>query len=219
MQISVANHFSLTKELGERRKETSKDSRNEHYIYECHGANTKQSWQFNLASFLLPRYGVCEPYAGLADPCNSLFRAGVDYIYIPHTRTFGNQRRLSVYMNDTRLSLRFLPEQCRDVTIKLLCTFYLIPCGNSTVFQPPVSVCSEQCFHLRNDLCPNEWELVLGYFNANPWLIDLGLAFIDCNNTGLILEPLPYCCTDAGVTLRKCCCKFSTLHNNKGCLL
>ena len=148
---------------------------------------------------------MCEPYAGLAGPCNSLFRAGVDYIYIPHTRANGDQHHLSRHMNDTQLAITFIPERCRDVTVKLLCNFYLIPCGNSTVFQPPVSVCSEQCFHLRNDLCPNEWVQVLAFFRTRPDLIDLGLGFIDCNNTGLMLKPLPHCCTDAGVTLRKCC--------------
>ena len=220
MQIPVANHFSLTKELGERRKEASKDSRSKEcalYLWMSWGQH--QTILTTWFTFLLPRYGVCEPYAGLAGPCNSLFRAGVDYIYIPYTRTHGDQHRLSQHMNDTQLSITFIPERCRDVTIKLLCNFYLIPCGNSTVFLPPVSVCSEQCFHLRNDLCPDEWELVLGYLNANQWLVDIGLGFIDCNNAGLMLEPLPYCCTDAGVTLRKWCCKYGTLHNNKGCLL
>ena len=148
---------------------------------------------------------MCEPYTGVATPCNSLFRAGVDYIYIPNTRTVGSQNFLSRYINDTEFALRLLPERCRDAAIRLLCTFYFIPCGNSTVFQPPVSVCSEQCFHLRNDLCPTEWVQVLAFFRTRPDLIRLGLGFIDCNNTGLILEPLPYCCTDAGVTLRKCC--------------
>ena len=155
----------------------------------------------------------------MATPCNSLLRAGVDYVYIPKTRTSGRQYLLSRYVNETEIALSLIPERCRDVIIKLLCTFYLIPCENSSVFQPPVSVCSEQCLHLRNDLCPTVWELVLGYFRNNPRLADLGLGFIECNNTGLILEPLPYCCTDAGIPLRKCCCKYGTLHNNKGCVL
>ena len=159
---------------------------------------------------------MCEPYAGLASPCNSVFRAGVDYVYIPYTRTYGDQRRLSIYMNDSQLSVTFIPEQCREVTIQLLCNYYLIPCGNSSVFQPPVSACSEQCLHLRNDLCPNEWELVLAYFRNNPGLVALGLGFIECNNTGLILEPLPHCCTDAGITLRKCCYKYGTLNTQQG---
>ena len=155
--------------------------------------------------FLPSSYGVCEAYMGGVTLCNSVFRAGVDLVYIPYTRTRGDQRLLSSYMNDSNSFVSpLMQERCREVTIKLLCNYYLIPCGNSSVFQPPVSVCSEQCFHLRNDLCPNEWEQVLAFFRSNPELVALGLGFIECNNTGLILEPLPHCCTDAGITLRKC---------------
>ena len=155
-------------------------------------------------------YGVCEAYAGGVTFCNSVFRAGVDYVYIPNTRTFGNQQTLSRFINDANIVIALLPEQCREVGTIVFCNFYLIPCGNSTVFQPPVSVCPELCFHLRNNVCASVWEQIVEHFRANPELERLGLGFIDCNNTGLILEPLPYCCTDAGVTLRKCCCKYGT---------
>ena len=161
--------------------------------------------------FLPSSYGVCEAYTGGVTFCNSVFRAGVDLVYIPYTRTRGNQRLLSSFINDANAFVSLLPEQCREISIKLLCNYYFIPCGNSSVFQPPVSVCSEQCLHVRNDLCPNEWELVEEHFRNNPGLIALGLAFIECNDTGLILEPLPHCCTDAGITLRKCCYKYGTL--------
>ena len=153
--------------------------------------------------FLPSSYGVCEAYMGGVTWCNSVFRAGVDYVYIPYARTHGDQRLLSSNINNAMAFILLLPEQCRERGIKLLCNYYLIPCGNSSVFQPPVSVCSEQCLHLRNDLCPYEWELVLAYLRRNPGLVAIGLGFIECNNTGLILEPLPHCCTDAGITLRK----------------
>ena len=137
----------------------------------------------------------------------------MDHVYIPYTRTSGNQQSLSRYIDDANPFISLLPEQCREIGIKLLCNYYFIPCGNSSAFQPPVSVCSEQCFHVRNDLCPNEWKLIVEHFRNNPELVALGLAFIECNNTGLILEPLPYRCTDAGITLRKCYCKYSTLQS------
>ena len=161
--------------------------------------------------FLPSSYGVCEAYTGGVTFCNSVFRAGVDHVYIPYTRTSGNQQSLSSYIDDANIFVSVLSEQCREIGIKLLCTFYLIPCGNSSVFQPPVSVCSEQCFHVRNNPCASVWELIVTHFRNNPELVALGLAFIECNDTGLILEPLPYCCTDAGITLRKCYCKYGTL--------
>ena len=163
-----------------------------------------QHQEVSLALSFPLRYGVCEAYTGDVAPCNSVFREGVDYIYIPYTRIFGNQRRLSIFINDATLALSLLPMQCRDVAIKVLCTYYFIPCGTSTAFQPPASVCSEQCFHLRNDLCPIQWEQALLYFADRQDLIAVGLNLIDCNSSGEILEPLSHCCVDAGVTLCKC---------------
>ena len=57
--------------------------------------------------------------------------------------------------------------------------FILIPCGNSTAFYLPPSVCSEQCFHLRN-LCPVEWQQAKLFNDAREDLIANGLSFIDC---------------------------------------
>ena len=147
---------------------------------------------------------MCEAYTGEAALCNSIFREGVDYIYIPNTRTSGNQRLLSRLFSDTTIVFDLLPMQCRDVAIKVLCTFYFIPCGTSTAFEPPVSVCSEECFHLRNNLCPTQWEQALSYFAVRPNLVEVGLNLIDCNSSGEILTPLSHCCVDAGVTLCKC---------------
>ena len=160
-----------------------------------------------ITSFL-PSYGVCEAYAGEATICNSVIQTSVDYVYIPHTRV--SQYYISRFMNDAALVAAALPERCRDIAISLLCTFYFIPCGNSSMFYPPSSVCSEQCFHLRN-LCPIEWQQAELFNAAREDLIANGLSFIDCNNTGLIIEPLPHCCTDAGVTLRKCCFQYSAV--------
>ena len=158
------------------------------------------------------RYGVCEAYAGDVAPCNSVFRKGVDYIYIPYTRTSGNQRHLSRLINDTSIVFDLLPMQCRDVAVKVLCTFYFIPCGTSTAFEPPVSVCSEECFHLRNNLCPIQWEQALSYFAGRPNLVEVGLNLIDCNSSGEILTPLSHCCVDAGVTLCKCSVDYVYTH-------
>lgn len=156
-------------------------------------------------TFFPPSYGVCEAYAGEATICNSVIRASVDYVYIPQTRR--NQDLISRFLNQSALVAAALPERCRDIAISLFCTFYLIPCGNSTMFYLPPSVCSEQCFYLRN-LCPVEWQQAELFNAAREDLIANGLSFINCSNTGLILEPLHHCCTDAGIPLRKCCCRY-----------
>ena len=156
-------------------------------------------------TFFLPSYGVCEAYAGEATICNSVIQTSVDHVFIPHIRF--SQSYISFALNNAAGVLGGLPEHCRDIAISLFCTFYLIPCGNSTVFYPPSSVCSEQCLHLRN-LCPVEWRQAELFIDADAGLVANGLSFIKCNNTGLILEPLPHCCTDAGITLRKCYCRY-----------
>ena len=132
----------------------------------------------------------------------------MDYVYIPHTRR--NQELISRFLNDAALVAGALPERCRDIAISLFCSFYLIPYGNSTVFYPPPSVCSEQCFYPRN-LCPVEWQQAKLFNDAREDLIANELSFIDCNNTGLILEPLHHCCTDAGIPLCKCCCRYNDI--------
>ncbi len=164
-------------------------------------------------TYALYRYGVCEEYNGLVTACNSIISAG-DYIYIPFKRVNGDQKRLTTQVSLANIIVTLLPPSCLEVARKILCAHYFIPCGKLHSFgnvsgqnfverTPPVSVCSEQCFYLQNDLCPEEWKTAIEYFQSQPDLVTVGLAFINCSEPGVLLEPLPYCCTDAGVTICK----------------
>ncbi len=168
---------------------------------------------FTSAQYTLYRHGVCEEYNGLATACNSVISAG-DYIYIPYGRVDGDQKRLTEQFNMASIIVTLLPPRCLEVVRKLLCTYYFIPCGKLHSFDnvsgqnfvemiPPVSVCSEPCFYLQNDLCPEEWKTAIEYFESRPDLVAVGLGFINCSEPGVLLEPLPYCCTDAGITTCK----------------
>lgn len=103
-------------------------------------------------------------------------------------------------------------ESCYDTAVKVICHFYLPSCGNATHFQPPTSVCSETCYQLR-DLCPVEWDLVVSTFEENRILLEAdGLLFIECDNPGHYLSPLPHCCSNAGVNT----CKLTLKYNAHG---
>ena len=154
-----------------------------------------------LGMFFFCRYGNCVPYHSQArqSPCDDVFESGVDYVYISHSRFRG---RFSRFMDNI---IKFGPqllanlENCYDIARQVICHFYLPPCGNSTHFEPPTSVCSDTCYQLR-DLCPTEWDVIVDVFEQNRLILGADrLLFIDCEDTGAYLSPIPHCCSNAGV--------------------
>ena len=92
-------------------------------------------------------------------------------------------------------------DECQDLALRILCHYFLPPCGNSTTFKPPTSVCMETCNYMQ-ETCPNEWNLVLAYFEE----VDIsarnhGATFINCSDTGQYLNPLPHCCSNLGIAI------------------
>ena len=158
-------------------------------------------------SFLLTHsYGNCVPFDTSTlpsrTPCDDLFQQGVDYVYIPYTRTGGDLRSYLRFLVDIDIAFQLAPDRCKREAQLILCHYFLPPCGNSTVFEPPTSVCKDVCNYLRN-LCPVEYEFMLEYFQQQPSLSQAGLTFINCSNTGEYIEPLPHCCSDVGIDIRK----------------
>ena len=151
------------------------------------------------------RFGNCVPFKiiGEGSPCDPLYTPGVDYIYVSNRRTNGDYDRYIEIVDDSRLILNIIPEECVDVAFKVLCHFFLPPCGNSTHFEPPTSVCSESCNYLRS-VCPDAWDRIVAHFRDNDfWLRPLGLTYINCSHSGEFIYPLPHCCSDVGVEIRK----------------
>ena len=153
----------------------------------------------------LHSYGNCVPYdtntIPSGTPCNDLFQQRVDYVYIPYTRTGGDLRSYLGFLRDVNFVFQLAP-QCKREAQLILCHYFLPPCGNSTVLKPPTSVCKDVCNYLRS-LCPVEYEFVLDYFQQRPGLLLAGLTLINCSNTGEYIEPLPHCCSDVGIDIRK----------------
>ena len=54
-----------------------------------------------------------------------------------------------------------------------------------------MSVCAEECRTVQTE-CPDLWDS-LGSSALG------GFDFADCSTVGRVLEPLPHCCTDAGI--------------------
>ena len=135
--------------------------------------------------------------------CDDFYRPGIDYVYVPHTRSQGSYARLIRDMAQFG-TLLIQPLMTCDLPVnRLLCHFYLPPCGNVTHFQPPTAVCPEQCRAITEQ-CPEEWAIALDYYARAGSIIEMeGLQLIDCNFPGELLAPLPYCCTDAGINISK----------------
>ena len=156
--------------------------------------------------FCAYRFGNCVPFTlrEQENICDGLYTPGVDHVYIPYRRQDGIYSRFISVTENAELIRQNTPDKCLDLGIRVFCHFYLPPCGNITVFEPPTSVCMEVCNYLR-ELCPLEWEVLATFFEQNDAIFrPLGITFINCSNTGEFLDPLPYCCSDVGLDIRMC---------------
>ena len=146
---------------------------------------------------------MCVPFYPALAPtvCDSVYKAGVDYIYVPKNRSRGSYYRL---IRDVGRYGPFLIEpllNCFEPARQLLCHFYFPPCGNVTHFHPPTSVCSEECKTI-SQMCPEEWASIVERFNENDAIIATeGLQLINCDFPGKHLAPLPHCCSDLGLNI------------------
>ena len=128
-----------------------------------------------------------------ADVCNDQLRVGVDYVYVSN-KLGGFQNSTSTLLNDKISSVKDIitthEKDCVDQVFKLICYYYLPPCGNFTHFMQPPSLCEEECIYVMES-CRATWQAAAIVF-TDP-------LFIDCSDTSHLLCPLPNCCTDAGI--------------------
>ena len=155
------------------------------------------------------RHGKCIPFNSSSTPqgtpCDVLYEQGVTYVYLSNRRANGDLRKYIDIFDETQLFFNTsVPPQCLTEARKILCHYFLPTCGNSTVFQPPTSVCKEMCWHLQN-LCPIAFDQLATYFRGNSaMLAPLGVTMINCSNTGEYVDPLEHCCSDLDITIREC---------------
>ena len=126
--------------------------------------------------------------------CKDVLTAGADFVFI--TKSHGSQGNVSDFLKNkvpTSLLTHNDDESfCLKLIQRIICLYYVIPCGNISTQLPPSSICQEECSEVQSS-CPAGWQTV-----------QLGLRdyqFISCDDTEAPLFPLPNCCTGAGIVL------------------
>jgi len=123
-------------------------------------------------------------------------------VYLPNGRGGGSLDSLTNFVADTTVVFGLISEPCREVARKALCSFYYPPCGNSTTFEPPISVCQDECAYIRDELCSIEWQLALQHLAGIPDILNTyNIHFLNCSDPAAYIEPLPHCCLDGLVQI------------------
>ena len=128
-------------------------------------------------------------YKSKATTCENVVRLGIDYVYA--RSSLGNQSMIASLLNDRAMDIETLTagddEDCVKQVHKLLCYYYLPPCGNATHPVPPSSICQEDCLIVQ-DKCQRTW-------NSAQFALKTLHPVIDCNDTSKLLFPVPHRCT------------------------
>ena len=137
---------------------------------------------------------MCEAYKNSADVCLEILELGVDFVYISNSR--GSQGNITNFLNQRFQSFDNLlashDEQCVEQVLRVLCHYFLPPCGKITNTIPPFSLCQEECAYVQST-CRATWQAATLAFNTEQ--------IINCSDTSNLLLPLPNCCTGAGIEL------------------
>ena len=143
-------------------------------------------WLFNT------RLGRCEAYSGGIEVCDGVVRLAVDRIYIPNN--YGTQSNFSTILNSKIQTMHQFSathdNDCVDQVLRVVCHYYLPPCGNFTHPHPPTSICQDECSQVQSK-CHKTWETTRALLA--PY------SFINCDDTSQLLFPIPNCCTGAGI--------------------
>ena len=153
-------------------------------------------------AIIIIRYGSCVPFLpyllGRGIPCDSVYKSGTDYVYIENSSESLQPLNVIGEVEDVLQVESSLNDfYCMNLTIHLICHYYLPSCGNSTHFKPPTFVCSDAC-HLLSQMCPTHWGAYESKLKgkSNP----LNCSYIKQNT-----DPLNHSCSDLGVYTSEFC--------------
>ena len=113
--------------------------------------------------------------------------------------SLGNQTAIADFLNKEIKDIESGDdEDCIKMVYRVLCHYYLPPCGNTTYPAPPSSICQEEC-QMVHKKCRRTWDAVL-------LILHIGgiKPLIDCTDTSELIFPVPHCCTGAGLGLSYC---------------
>ena len=123
--------------------------------------------------------------------CDGVLTEDIDKVFI--AAIHGSQKNVSNFLEQNVLTALILDNGgniCRDKIYRIICKYYLSPCGIASSQLPPYSICPEDCSAVQTE-CPAAWEAA-----------QIGLKdyhFISCEDTSAFLFPLPSCCTGIGL--------------------
>ena len=83
--------------------------------------------------------------------------------------------------------------ECFKLVSRAICHYYFPLCGNLTNILPPSSLCKEECARVQST-CPSAWKAAATAFSDT-------YPFINCEATSQLLNPLPICCSGAGLKI------------------
>ena len=114
-----------------------------------------------------------------------------DYIYLPKVLGVEDESALSERLTkDIGAAFSVVSFECQELFSNYICNSVIFRYKNHTGQSTISPLCAEECSVLQNT-CPDLWRAFKG--------TELGRR-AECNRTGSLLEPLPYCCT--GKTIR-----------------
>ena len=147
--------------------------------------------QYN-ALFII-RFGQCEAYNGEAHVCASFMKRGRDFVYIskgPHSqKSITNLLNKNIHKAKNLLD-RF-GKECAELLYRILCHYYLPPCGTIIQTFSPPSLCQKDCARVQS-MCEGTWIAAELAFGSD--------SFINCSDTARSLHPLvPVCCTGINI--------------------
>ena len=110
------------------------------------------------------------------------------------SETIRHYAQLLKIISETESILKegFIGVECAINTIRMICHYYLPPCGNATHFEPPTSVCSAAC-QQQIQTCQD----FFGRFQGK--LQEMNIDPLTCLDNESILSPLPHSCSDLGL--------------------
>ena len=136
--------------------------------------------------------GICQPYQGGSTLCDDEVGENIN-VHI--SRNVQTQAVLTSTLNEVISASAFdtVSSHCKDLIRNVLCLHYYTPCGFDAAL---VSICTEECFYVQES-CAQIWNQLERLLRISG----TDLRFINCSNPGQILDPLPHCCVDAGITI------------------
>ncbi|XP_019862092.1 PREDICTED: uncharacterized protein LOC109590634, partial [Amphimedon queenslandica] len=169
----------------------------------CNTESDNQLWSAMSSNGICEAYYKDESYTSI---CDHLYDPEIDYVYIPHRRLRGSQQVLRRFVLEANAFLSQIPEHCRDLSIKIMCTHYYLPCGSNGTLHVPLPICSNVCSYMSVTVCPDIWSFVVKFLDSNQveleYRYDEGIKLPVCNNTDEMIDYLNLtsdCCSDGGI--------------------